>query len=126
MSYEEVSGGAESLTTEEGTVVEGIYMNTITRPDKDDPDKLRSLHVIRVDGKIVNYYGTGHLDYLLRNVPKNSKVRISYMGKQKVKGYKVQLHQFKLEVDRDYREKDEKQKMVEEAFDDIDNENVPF
>lgn len=98
--WEDVTGNTISMTNEDGTpgkVIEGIFEGTTSRPDREDPNKLQYQHHIDIDGVTTSIYGTGQLNYLMNSIPPGTLIRITYMGKEKVEGYKKKLHQFKVQ-----------------------------
>ena len=73
-----------------GDSLEGVYLGThfIQKTGS-------NIHTIKMDdGTIVDIWGTGQLDYWLAQETKGSKIKIVYQGKQKVEGFKNEMHQF--------------------------------
>lgn len=58
----------------------------------------KTVYHLEVDGEKKNLWGSGHLDYLMDKVKDGSYVRITYLGKEKVKGMRQEVHKWKVEV----------------------------
>ena len=58
----------------------------------------KTVYRVEVDGEPKALWGSGQLDYLLNKVKDGDIVRITYLGKEKVKGFRNELHQYRVEV----------------------------
>jgi hypothetical protein len=54
------------------------------------------IHALEVKGELKDFWGTGQLDYRLELIKPESEIKIVYLGKEKVKGIKQAVHQFKV------------------------------
>ncbi len=104
MVYRERTGGTISIT-EDNAVVEGVYRGFITRASKLDATKTQYIHSFeQPDGSTQSVYGFGQMDSILKTIAIGAKVRVTYLGKEKVEGYASKLHQCKVEVDDEHDE----------------------
>jgi hypothetical protein len=74
-------------------------LKALRRTKNEDPDEQRDYACIEtVDGVRFRVYTPGQLKYALSQITLGTYVEMTYMGKEKVEGYKTQLHQFKVEA----------------------------
>lgn len=96
MSYQKVDpakGGTTDFPptirmteAEPGTTYEGVYEGTREIPNKFDQNKMWRIHSFTLDGAAepTEFWGFTQLDRCMAQVPDGARVRIKYLGKQKV------------------------------------------
>ena len=88
--------------------LEGIYVDSFFKKTGVDPktgkDEGWTAHKVKkADGKLAAIYGTGGLDYRMKQVAKGAKVKITYKGKDKVTEGKLKgksVHQFLVQTNK--------------------------
>lgn len=82
-----------------GTSVEGVYKG-VRHVEKTDSN----MHTIEVNGELLDFWGSGGLDYKLGDVAAETKIKVTYNGKVKaevvIKGKKVkkEINDYDVEV----------------------------
>jgi len=81
----------------EGVYVDSFFKKTGVNADTGKDEGWTAHKVKRADGKLCAIYGTGGLDYRMKQVAKGAKIKIIYKGKDKVTDGKLKgksVHQF--------------------------------
>lgn len=104
MAFKEVTrrkGDTISLgKKEEGFQIEGEYTKHKSFPNQQNKDRLSHVYTFKAkDGTVVSTYGFVEIDDIFEDIELGSYVKITYLGKQKVKGVSNKMHRVKVEID---------------------------
>jgi len=101
MGWKAVGGNfPESIFFKEvGDEVIGKYIETKQIHTKDDKD--RTIYILEVAGVEKTLWGSGLLDYLMKDVKAGQTIRVVYNGKEtvEIKGKKRKCNQFSVEIE---------------------------
>ncbi len=87
---------APSLQLKSGESFEGVLLGRDEIHSKKFKHTLKVYSLSDTNGEEFALWGSGLLDYLLKDVPDGTRVRIFYDGKTKVKGIKQECHQYRV------------------------------
>lgn len=65
-----------------GSSIEGIYLGT---REVMIEGKVSLMHAIETKKGVFDFWGTGHLNFLLKDIDKKTELKVVYMGTEKIK-----------------------------------------
>lgn len=103
MGYEEVNTMVSSFTGENAIKeIEGIYTGSYIHHStyRSKPTET-TVYSFDDGGGVKSVYSKGQLDYKMKNIKVGTWVRVTYLGVEYVEKLDKDVHQFKVEVDKE-------------------------